>query len=243
MKKMQAAICYLCGGPLSPPINVDHPVMQQLFAPEIRRKHNISKLITFDVHTACNTAYQHDEDYFVRSLMPFAPGSESGNAVYSKVLNDFRTGRQVQLTRMVLDEFDPRPSGLFLPGGTVVKRFDGERLRRVAWKMVRGLHFHHTGEVLPEEWPTVGVQIYAGEVLPPEDVLCFVNIAQSRGLYPGVFDYKFETFPESNNLHYWALLLWDRIIIRVVFHDPACTCVTCTSARARRDPPTAAGAA
>ena len=72
MKKSQAAICYLCGRTLSPPINVDHPVMQQLFAPEIRRKHNISKLITFDVHTACNTAYQHDEDYFVRSLMPFA---------------------------------------------------------------------------------------------------------------------------------------------------------------------------
>jgi hypothetical protein len=97
--------------------------------------------------------------------------------------------------------------------------------------MVRGLHFHHTGEVLPEEWPTVGVQIYAGETPPPDDVLCFVNIAQSRGLYPGVFDYKFEKFPESNNLHYWALLLWDRIIIRVIFHDPACACDTCASAR------------
>jgi len=231
MKKVQTTICYLCGKPLGPATNVDHPVMQQIFAPEIRRKHNVSKLITFDVHRACNTAYQSDEDYFVRSLTPFARGSEAGNAIYAKVLNDFRTGRQVPLTKMVLREFDPNPSGLLLPGGKVVKRFDGERLRRVAWKMVRGLHFHHTGEVLPEEWPTVGVQIYAGETPPSDDILCFVNIAQSRGLYPGVFDYKFEKFPESKHLHYWALLLWDRIIIRVIFHDPACACDACTSAR------------
>jgi hypothetical protein len=231
MKKVETTICYLCGKPLVPPTNVDHPVMQQIFAPEIRRKHNVSKLITFDVHQTCNTAYQSDEDYFVRSLMPFARGSEAGNAIYAKALNDFRTGKQVLLTKKILSEFDPNPSGLVVLGGKVVKRFDGERLRRVAWKKVRGLHFHHTGEVLPEKWATVGVGIFAGETPPPDDVLCFVNIAQSRGVYPGIFDYKFDKFPESNNLHYWALLLCDRIIIRVVFHDPACACETCTSER------------
>jgi hypothetical protein len=230
MKKLQTTICYLCGKSLSQPTNVDHPVMQQIFAPEIRRKHNVSQLLTLEVHKACNTGYHGDEDYFVRSLMPFARGSEAGDAIYAKVLNDFRIGRQIPLTTKVLREFDPNPSGLFLPGGKVVKRFEGERLKRVAWKMVRGLHFHHTGGVLPERWPTVGVQIYAGETPPPDDVLCFVNMAPSQGLYPGVFDYKFAVFPEANNLHYWALLLWDRIIIRVIFHDPACACDTCTSA-------------
>ncbi|SRR5260370_13391288 len=198
MKKVKTTICYLCGKPLVPPTNMDHPVMQQIFAPEIRRKHNVSKLITFEVHQDCNTAYKNDEDYFVRTLMPFARGSVAGNAIYAKVLGDFRTGKQVPLTRMVLSEFDPNPSGLSLPGGKVVKRFDGERLRRVAWKMVRGLHFHHTGEVLPEKWPTVGVKIFAGETPPPDDVLSFVNIAQSRGAYPGAFDYKFDKFPEAS---------------------------------------------
>ena len=70
--------------------------MQQLFAPEIRRKYNISKLLTLDVHKSCNTAYKHDEDYFVRTLMPFARGSESGNAIYAKVLNDYRVGKEVR---------------------------------------------------------------------------------------------------------------------------------------------------
>jgi hypothetical protein len=163
--------------------------------------------------------------------MPFARGSEAGNAIYIKALNDFRTGRQVPLTNKVLKEFDPKPSGLVLPGGKIIKRFDGERLKRVAWKMVRGLHFyHHAGEVLPEKWPTLSVQVYAGETPPPPDLLCFVHIAKSRGPYPGVFDYKFDQFPVVKNLHYWSLLLWDRIIIRVIFHDPGCACEKCASA-------------
>jgi hypothetical protein len=231
VKKIVSTLCYLCGKPLDPPINADHPVMQQLFAPEIRRKYNVSQLITLDVHKACNTAYKEDEDYFVRTLMPFARGSESGNAIYAKVLGDFRTGKQVPLTKMVLREFKRNPSGLFLPGGKVVKRFQGERLRRVAWKIVRGLHFYHNNEVLPEIWKSVGVQIYAGETPPPDDVRGFAGIAPSRGTYPGVFDYKFDTFPEAKNLHYWLLLLWDRIIVRVAFHDPTCTCTTCTPGR------------
>jgi hypothetical protein len=232
VKKVTSTLCYLCGKPLTPPINADHPVMQQLFAPEIRRKYNVSQLITLDVHKACNTAFKDDEDYFTRSLMPFARGSEAGNAIYAKVLGDFRTGKQHRLTKMVLREFEPRPSGLIILGGKVIKRFQGERLRRVAWKIVRGLHFYHNNEVLPEQWKSVGVQIYAGGSPPPDDVRCFAGIAQSRGKYPGVFDYKFDTFPEANNLHYWLLLLWDRIIVRVAFHDPACTCPTCTSDRA-----------
>jgi hypothetical protein len=112
MQIVETTICYLCGKSLAPPTNVDHPVMQQIFAPEIRRKHNVSRLITLEVHQPCNTAYKDDEDYFVHTLMPFARGSEAGNAIYAKALNDFRAGKQVPLTKMVLSEFDQSPSGL-----------------------------------------------------------------------------------------------------------------------------------
>lgn len=164
----------------------------------------------------------------MRTLTPFAGGSEAGNAIYAKVPGDFRTGKQVPLTKMVLKEFDPNPSGLLLPDGKVVKRFQGKRLRQVGWKIVRGLHFYHNNEVLPENWKSVGVQIYAGETPPLDEVRCFVAITPSRAL-PGVSNCKFDTFPEANNLHYWLLLLWDRIIVRVAFHDPACTCPTCAT--------------
>jgi hypothetical protein len=44
-----------------------------------------------------------------------------------------------------------------------------------------------------------------------------------------VFDYKFDTFAEAKDLHYWLLLLWDRIIVRVAFHDPTCASPICIS--------------
>jgi hypothetical protein len=126
---------------------------------------------------------------------------------------------------------DPAPGGLILPGGKVVKKFEGERLRRVAWKMVRGLHFHHTGEVLPEQCSTVGVKVFSPDEQPTDDVLLFASSTNSRGTYPGIFDYKFDTFPKANNLHYWLLLLWDRLIFRVAFHDRDCACKKCEADR------------
>ena len=62
---------------------------------------------------------------------------------------------QVPLMRKVLREFDPTPSGIILPAGKIVKRFEGKRLARVAWKMVRGLHFLHTEEVGLAEGSTI----------------------------------------------------------------------------------------
>jgi hypothetical protein len=83
------------------------------------------------------------------------------------------------------------------------------------------------------QWSTVGVRIFSPEERPTDDVLAFVGFAQSRGAYPGVFDYKFDKFPTSHlsDLHYWAILLWDRIILRVVFHDLGCECSTCGADR------------
>jgi hypothetical protein len=43
-----------------------------------------------------------------------------------------------------------------------------------------------------------------------------------------VFDYKFAKFPEVHNFNYWAILLWDRLIMIMMFHDPACDCESCT---------------
>lgn len=72
MAEAMPANCYLCGRPLSAPTSVDHVPPKQLFAPSVRKAHDL-QLFTIPTHTACNTAYQRDEDYFVHTLMPFAP--------------------------------------------------------------------------------------------------------------------------------------------------------------------------
>ena len=59
---------------------------------------------------------------------------------------------------------------------------------------------------------------------------------EARGRYPGAFDYKYQLYEDPKNptfkLHYWALLLWDRIIAIVAFHDPDCDCEKCKPTRA-----------
>lgn len=228
MPNKPVPICYLCAEPLTGSINVDHVPPKQLFAPNLRQKHNPSKLITIRVHAACNKAYGRDEEYFVQTLVPFARGSYAGNAMINKTVTEFHRGKNRPLVNKVLGEFERAPSGLILPRGKVAKRFEGERLRRIAWKIVRGLFFYHFKTALLDDW-TVGVTVTAPNESPPKHFKMFMRLGgiAEHGAYPGVFAYRFHKFPEANDLHYWAMLLWDRIIITVLFHDPSCSCPEC----------------
>ncbi len=226
----QDELCYICGEALFPPINRDHLPPKQFFAKAIRQKHH-PNLFTLPVHESCNSAYQHDEDYFVNSLLPFARGSYAGDKRLAETVAKFHRGQQVPLVTMVLNEFETRPSGLSLPHGKVVKRLQGDRIRRVILKMVRGLYLIEYGDVLPQQL-TSGIEIIPPGQKPPDHFFLALQTVEEKGNYPGVFCYKARKFPEVHNMHYWALLLWDRLIIIVMFHDPGCKCdecITCTS--------------
>jgi len=219
------SICYLCGRPLAPPLSQDHVPPKQFYADAVRKKHS-PNLRTITVHKACNFAYQFDEDYFVNTIAPFARGSYSGNALLHEIFQKYHSGKKRGLVSKVYQEFERRPSGLVLPHGLVAKRIEGERVHRVAWKIIRGLYFHHFGEFLPQDTPN-GLEIVPPDQPPPKEFIIGLPDNPVRGQYPGVFDYKFAKFAEVHNFNYWAMLLWDRIIMIVKFHDPACGCDHC----------------
>jgi hypothetical protein len=96
---------------------------------------------------------------------------------------------------------------------------------------VRGLHFHHHNNCLPENL-TTGVSVTVPDEEPPEHFKAFMGLPnnEEHGQYPGVFAYRFQNLTEAHvNAHYWATLFWDRIIITAAaaFHDPACPCEEC----------------
>lgn len=214
----ESPICYLCGQPLSGLTNEDHVPPYQLYAKAIRRTHEL-KHLKIKVHKSCNSSYQPDEDYFVQSLLPFARGSFAGEALSKEVFDSFHKRKPVRsLVLRTLGEFERRPSGIVLPPNTVAKRFEGERICRIAWKIVRGLYFSHHESVLPETHP-VSVMVYPPDRMPPEHFIVAMLDKPTHGRYPGVFDYRFAQFPEAHNMHYWALLLWDRVLITVMFTD------------------------
>lgn len=222
------SVCYLCGKRLldSAPVNEDHVPAKQFFAPDLRRAHS-PKLLKIEVHRACNSAFQRDEDYFVQTLIPMAPGSYAGNAIFRHAIGSYHRGKNVGLVRQVLGEFEKRPSGLTLPTNKIAKRFDGARIARVAFKIVRGLYFHHHGVALPADLNT-SVRLVQPGHRAPDDFVHFMRTDDnvSHGLHQGVFAYRFRRYvvfegrPTEAIMHYWSLLFWDRIIFIVTFEDP-----------------------
>lgn len=110
-----------------------------------------------------------------------------------------------------------------LPHRKIAKHFEGRRVKRAIIKIVRGLYFHSYGTVLPADVLSV-VQIVSPGEKPPDHFFAALGDKDGKGQYPGVLGYKFAKFSEANNLHYWALLFWDRIIAIATFHDPLCQC-------------------
>lgn len=144
-------VCYLCEQLLVEPTNDDHVPPQSFFAPSLRKAEHPLQLVTIRVHEGCSASFQLDEQYFIYSLTPLALGSWTGNEHYKHIREKFRRMKNRLLIGRILREFESRPSGLVLPGGKVVKRFDSNRIECVIWKIVRGLFFHHHGKTLPQK--------------------------------------------------------------------------------------------
>jgi hypothetical protein len=223
VKRLSVKDCYLCGKPLEGPTSADH-VPPKLFFPDTKGL----DLLTIPTHPGCNLAYQLDEEYFVHTLLPMTRGSAAGDAQHFRIRAKMKAGKNVALVNMVMDEFKNKVGGVHLPATRVAKLIDHYRFHRVLWKVIRGLHYHHTGEILPPGW---GIQYW---ITPPyeEPPELFRMYAESdrgvvRGKYPKVFAYFFERFKEAWGVHYWGFHLWDTVIVTAMFHDPACTCEIC----------------
>lgn len=215
--------CYLCGGPLDADVSADHVPPKQFYAKSIRGKFNLSKLTVLPAHVLCNGGYSKDEEYFRWALAPLALDSFSGGALAGDNAAKFRTGASVPLGFKTLKEFERNPSGLHLPPNIVVKRLEQQRIVRVAWKIVRGLFAAEHAEVLPEDTPFMveSFEPMMGARSAENPVWDAVKAQPGKGVYPGVFDYKYLVGDDGGlKLHVWGMLFWDRIMFFVAHHPP-----------------------
>jgi len=216
--------CYLCGKPLEGPTSADH-VPPKLFFPATKGL----DLLTIPTHAGCNLSYQFDEEYFVHTLLPMTRGSSAGDAQHFRVREKLNRGKNVRLVNMVMNEFKHVVKGVHLPANRVAKMIDHNRFFRVLWKIIRGLHYHHSGEILPVEWG-MRYWITAPYEEPEEFFKLYAESGREviRGEYPKVFAYFFDRFDiDELKLHYWGFNLWDMIIVSAMWHDPNCGCPDC----------------
>ena len=200
--RKEIRVCYLCGRVLDGDLSDDHVPPKQLYAKGIRIKHN-PNLLTIPVHAECNRAYQHDEDYFVYSMSAFAVKTYSGKSVLADINRRYQNGEQQKLLIKTFREWEKRPSGLHLPSGKVVKRIEGKRIHRVAWKIVRGLFsiMKQVSQVHPQI-------INMSRTRPPT---FFVSMTVLISGSTGVFDYRYRQFQDEH------VLLGNSVLERV--HD------------------------
>ena len=200
--------------------------MRQLWTPEVRQSLTLN-LVTVNVHKKCNSEYQHDEDYFMATILPLSKGSFAGESHYKKLTSDIVQSKNLGLKIQVLDEFSNKVGNILLPSSKVAKSFDTARFNRVIWKIVRGLFFIHSNVVLPSNWPIVR-DVFLEK--PPEHFRWFSSLPDvpEHGDYPGVFSYRFTQLVNPNGLHYWAMLFLDKVIVTACFHDPKCGCEICS---------------
>ena len=206
-------ICYLCGNKLADGENIslDHVPPKQFFPSSIRKNVNL-ELFTLPTHVSCNKSYQKDEDYFVNSLGPLAMNSSAGKELWKDISRQVRRPEGKKLTQKILKEFDKNPFGIALPRELIAKRYDGDRIMRVVWKITRGLFFKEYNKFIPENIDKrIWISGY-GKGLSP--LFPYVRDTPSRGDYPGVFDYKYIKIEEYN---LWAFLFWDTIIAEILF--------------------------
>lgn len=219
-------ICYLCGKELKDHISKDHVPPKQFFPRSLRPRSG--QLLRIPCHVSCNTGYQSDEDYFVHTLGPLAMKTNSGRELFQDIVRQFQRPAGRIIGKMIYGEFEHKLGDIAFPYGKVAKRFDGQRVWRVVWKIVCGLFFHSTGRFLPEDTPLT-YEIHDIEEEPSEE-LKHLDLQKQQGQAPGIFDWKhldYTDIPGVNHFHLIGLLLWDKIVMLTAFHDPECSCNIC----------------
>jgi hypothetical protein len=216
-------ICYLCGEEIVSGRSLDHVPPKQFFAEGIRAKVNLSRLVTIPAHGACNRNFSKDEEYFTWTVTSVALMSSTAKAIVKDHARSFRKGKSVGLGIKTLREFEDRPSGLYLPHDLIIKRVEGARLARIIWKIIRGPYFYETSTVLPESTPKT-IELFEpvrASVSRRNKIWEAVKAQPSKGVYPGVFDYKYLHVAKENlQLHAWGLLLWDQVMVFIAHHHP-----------------------
>ena len=218
-------VCYLCGAPFvaGEEWNLDHVPPQRFYGKAIRSAFN-PNLGWLPTHPHCNSAYKADEEYYVASFAGHTD-SDTGRSVF----NDFRgavaKGHDVGLLKTILSQFGK----VTLADSSIPFNFDTDRTSRIVWKLVRGLYFEEVGRVLPEDHEPRTIYMLGPE--ETKDVAdkypwwLLVRNTQPMGKYGRVFDYKWLGLTvEGGRGHMLAMLLWERLLLLVVFHDPSCPC-------------------
>jgi hypothetical protein len=168
-------------------------------------------LITVGAHKSCNKAHQHDDEYLVFAAVI---GAVEKNAMAQRVFeNMYRGFQRPQASRFLnslvskMDLIEVHTeAGIYL-GKRPIFEYDPVRIRRIIFRMCRGLHFRETGKILSDAHPCRVVN--AEQFFKLREVTANKN--EFKNVCDGVFRYAWVT-EETNRLNgYLWLTFYDTL--------------------------------
>jgi hypothetical protein len=224
-------VCYVCGQDITDgqAWNRDHVPPRRFYGKSIRNAFN-PNLDWLHTHTACNSSYKKDEEYYVASFASHAD-SDAGRAVFEDWSRGVAKGHDTGLLKTIMGQFGK----VVTADGSLVFNYDADRAGRFLWKLVRGVHFREVGRFLPENLPKRLMMLspeknqHAAADYPWWPL---VRDTQPMGAHGAIFDYKWLcTITEGIKGNAIGMLLWDRLLVLALFHDPSCGCDHCALPR------------
>lgn len=223
LRRPKVGVCYLCGEGLTSPRSADHIPPKDFFAESILEELK-PNLWTLPTHTQCNNSYKDDEEYFVATLRFHVAETWAGGALTIDFLKNVsgHEGTKRLFGRAFREmkwEHETTASGR--RGAVVAMNHEDARIRRVSWKIVRGLYFLEQGTFLPEAsaitFEGLSHVTQLDRALPG-----WWQGAAGRYPYPRVFDYRFKGATQSDTgEEQWTLRLWENLIWQASFPSPS----------------------
>lgn len=220
-KDTNGGICYLCG---KEGIMSDDHVPPRCLAP----KANNSVFYKLPAHESCNKALSVHEGRFRDYVTAYAKdGIPEAEDAFEKMQRGFERGKEERGSLPNQDFFrlynniefreGYTPSGIYVGQVFGIKPSDDLDYKSVLLKIARGLHYHHTGEIIPDNY-----KIYAGFLVSNEEyhagIIRQLNVSGQMGDF---FAYKgtwARDEPKSGGI--WYMIFYRFIVGMAGFSKP-----------------------
>ena len=209
-------LCAYCG--LEDFLTKDHIPPKSLFASP-----RPANLITVPACMRCNAGASKDDEYLclVLSLSEEVDGNPDAAAAKEHSLRALgkirKTGFARRFFRTVREIDDVSPAGLYL-GKKGSYQAEGKRLQRIAERMIRGLFYHETKQVMPANCEVMAFSTRTLDIrrMPPQLLDLYKatlqQLIQSRSHVKGslTFDYRCAFSPNSGTDSLWLIAFYGR---------------------------------
>lgn len=123
------------------------------------------------------------------------------------------------------------PEDSHIPPHSAAMEYDHKRFDRVIWKIIRGLFFIESSNILSENISHFSTYYHGRNLgLDPPEITELLNIVRNqnpRGEYQKLFSYKYVNIPITTSIILWALLFWNRHLFIAFHHEHNCRCEKC----------------